>query len=403
MDRVRPAGLGAIAVRRVGRRGFLRVAGLGSIGLAGAALVGCADDDEPADGDGDATTPSGTATADDATPAGETPVAGTGDIGSADVLGIWGETELESFDAMYQPWQEDTGGTVEFTGTRDITAILTTRVEGGNPPHIAIPAEVGLFRQFVADGLVVPLSALGVESTINDNYPQAFIDLGTVQGVLYGFFMKADTKGTIWYNPRLFEENGWEPLTADSSFDDLLNLSKVILDAGVTPWSMGVEADAASGWPGTDWIQQIILNESGAEVYEGLIVGTIPFTDPRIRDAWAKFGQIALTEGFTAQGGGTGINATNFQDAVFPPFEAEPQAAMVYLGGFAAGFITSQFPDAVAGEDYDFFPFPGGGVTGGANIVYAFDDSETTASLMQYLASADAQSDLGRAKAASPR
>ena len=394
MDRVRPAGLGSIAVRRVGRRGFLRVAGLGSIGLAGAALVGCADDEEPTDGDG--TTPAGTATAagtadGGATPADETPAVGTGDIGSADVIGIWGETELASFEAMYQPWQEETGGTVEFTGTRDITAILTTRVEGGNPPHIAIPAEVGLFRQFVADGLVVPLSALGVDSTINDNYPQAFIDLGTVDGELYGFFMKADTKGTIWYNPRLFEENGWEPLTADSSFDDLVALSQQILDAGFTPWSMGVEADAASGWPGTDWIQQIILNEHGEDVYEGLIDGSIPFTDDRIRDSWEKFGQIALTEGFTVQGGGTGINATNFQDAVFPPFEAEPQAAMVYLGGFAAGFITDQFPDAVPGEDFDFFPFPGGGVTGGANIVYAFDDSETTASLMQYLASADAQ------------
>ncbi len=381
-------------MHRVGRRGFLRVAGLGSIGLAGAALVGCADDDEPADGNGGGvtTTPAdGTATAAATADGTTTAEAGTGEIGTVDVIGLWGETELESFEAMYGPWQDETGGTVEFTGTRDITAILTTRVEGGNPPHIAIPAEVGLFRQFVADGLVVPLSTLGVDGVINDNYPEAFRELGTVDGELYGFFMKADTKGTIWYNPRLFEENGWEPLTAESTFDDLVALSQQILDAGVTPWSIGVESDAASGWPGTDWIQQIILNEHGAEVYEGLIDGSIPFTDERIRDSWEKFGQIALTEGFTVQGGATGINATNFQDAVYPPFEPEPRAAMVYLGGFAGGFITSQFPDAVPGEDFDFFPFPGGGVTGGANIVYAFDDSESTASLMQYLASADAQ------------
>ena len=64
---------------------------------------------------------------------------------------------------------------------------------------------------------------------------------------------------------------------------------------------------------------------------------------------------------------------------------------MFYLGGFASGFISDQFPDAVAGEDFDFFPFPGGGVAGGANLVYAFNDSETTKSLMQHLATAEAQ------------
>ncbi len=292
---------------------------------------------------------------------------------------------------MYEPWQTETGGRVNFTGTRDLTAILTTRVEGNSPPNIAIPAEVGLFKQFVADGKLVSLADLGIEELVSDKYPEGFKELGTVDGTMYGFFMKADTKATIWYNPKLFEEKGWEPLTADSSFDDLIALSEQIRDDGTPPWSIGFEAGGDSGWPGSDWIQQIILNEAGEEVYDGLVDGSIPFTDDRVKDAWEKFGQIALGEGMTAQGGAAGINATNFQDSAYLPFEATPAAAMVYLGGFADGFIKEQFPDLVAGEDYDFFPWPGGGVTGAANIVYAFDDSDTTKSLMEYLASAEAQ------------
>ena len=290
------------------------------------------------------------------TPAeGETPaVAALGDV---DVLAIWGGDELESFEAMVAPWEANTGGEMDFIGTRDITAQLTLNVEGGTPPDVAIPAEVGLFQEFARAGDIVPLSECsGLEDTIKANYPQGFIDLGTVDGTLYGFFMKADTKGTVWYNPGFFQENGYTPLTADSTFDDLLTLTDQIRDDGVVPpWSIGVESGEASGWAGTDWIQQIILNEAGTDVYDGVIDGTIPFTDDRVKDSWESFGEIALPADNTVQGGATGINATGFIESTYPPFESPPTAAMVYLGGFASGFITEQFPDAVAETDFDFF------------------------------------------------
>ena len=319
---------------------------------------------------------------------------GGGNIGSVEVLGIWGgDPELPSFEATVAPWESETGGKVNFTGTRDITSILTTRVQGGDPPDVAIPAEVGLFKQFASEGKLTPLSDCpGLEEKIRDEYPQSFVDLATVDGELYGFFMKADTKATVFYNPSFFTENGYEPLPEGSTFEDLITLSDEIANGGVVPpWSMGMEAGAGSGFPGSDFIQQLILNEAGEDVYDGVVDGTTPFTDPAVKDAWEKFGQIALTDGFTVQGGADVINATNFQDAVFPPFQDPPTAAMVYLGAFAGGFITEQFPAAQAGEDFDFFTFPGGKVTGGANLVYAFNNDETTCSFLNALASAEAQ------------
>jgi alpha-glucoside transport system substrate-binding protein len=370
---------------------------------AGVLMASCSDDDD----DGDGATGGGAATG--ATGAtgtgGATGATGTGgatggtggaeadiDGESVDVLGIWGADELPNFEAMVQPWVDETGAEMNFTGSRGLAALLTSRVEGNNPPDIAIPAEVGLFRQFAEEGRLAPLSDCDLEDTVRDNYGDSFIDLATVDGTLYGFFMKADSKGTIWYDPATFEENGWDTLDADSSLDDLMSLTNTIREDGLAPWSIGVASEADSGWPGTDWIQQIILNmDDGTELYDGLVDGSIPYDDPRVKEAWEFFGDIALTEGNVSQGGGAGINATTFQDSTYPPFQEPPAAAMNYLGAFAASFITAQFPDAVPGEDFDFFTFPGGGVSGSANIVYAFNSDPATCSLMRHLASAEAQ------------
>ena len=346
---------------------------LALIAIAALAFAACDDDD---DDDGDGVTPAGV------------DISGA----SVDVLGIWGDEELVSFEALVAPWAADTGASMNFTGTREITSILTTRVEGGDPPDVATPAEVGLFQDFARNGDLVPLSECsGLEEAVTANYPEGFIDLGTVDGTLYGFFMKADTKGTIWYNPGYFADNGYDPLTADSSFQDLIDLSDQIVADGKTPWSHGEFANGGTGFPGTDWIQQILLNEAGGDVYDGVIDGSTPFTDDDVKDAWEKFGDVSLTDGYVVQGGADVINATSFIDATFPPFESPPTAAMYYLGGFASGFITDQFPDAVPAEDFDFFPFPGGAVTGGATVVYAFNSDDATCSFMSHLASAEAQ------------
>ena len=314
--------------------------------------------------------------------------------GAVSVLGIWGgDPELPSFNAMVAPWQQQTGGSVQFTGTRDITSQLTLRVQGGNPPDIAIPAETGLFQQFASQGKLAKLSdCSGLEAAVKADYPKAFQDLGTVNGTLYGFFMKVDSKATIWYNPKTFSQMNVQPLTNSSSFDDLISLSDTIKAGGLAPWSMGMQAGpGGDGFPGSDWIQQIILNDDGESVYDGFVDGSIAFTDPRMKAAWEKFGQVALTPGYVTQGDGAAINATNFQDSSFPPFATPPTAAMVNLGSFAADFIATQFPNAVPGTDFNFFPWPGGKVSGGANIVYAFNSNPSTCSLMSWLESAQAQ------------
>ncbi|HET9477063.1 MAG TPA: ABC transporter substrate-binding protein [Dehalococcoidia bacterium] len=354
------------------------------IGALTAGLAACGDDDDDDDDGGDGATPGGDIS-------GET----------VDVLAIWGEEEVDDFNAMVDPWKADTGADVDFTGTRDINSILTTRVEGGDPPDVAFPAALGIFQDLAREGELTPLSACpGLEEKVRENYAESLIELGTIDDELYGVFMKAGNKATIWYNVNFFEEHEYEPLTADATFDDLLALTEEIAadrEAGVHdayPWSDAQEIGGGSGFPGSDWVQQIVLGEFGPDVYDQWVAHEIPYNDPQIKQAWEMFGQVVLDERYTL-GGPERALATRFSEGSIPLFEDPPAAAMHYMGSFNAGFITDPelgFPEGLEpGTDFDFFPFPGGGVTGDGNIMMLFNSDPATCAFADWMASAEAQ------------
>lgn len=320
---------------------------------------------------------------------------------TVDALGIWGEEEIDDFDAMVAPWKADTGGEVDFVGTRDVNATLTTRVSGGDPPDVALPASLGVFKDLATQGELTPLSECpGLEEQVREDYSEAVADLGTVDDELYGVFMKAGNKGTIWYNVAFFADNDYQPLTAESTFQDLLDLTEQIAadkEAGehdAFPWSDAQEIGGGSGFPGSDWIQQLVLGESGPDVYDQWVAHEIPYNDPQIKEAWENFGKILLDDRYVL-GGVEQALATTFSEGSLPLFTEPPQAAMHYLGSFNSGFITDPtlgFPEGLEpGTDFDFMPFPGGGVTGDANIMMLFNNDPATCSFASWMAGADAQ------------
>jgi alpha-glucoside transport system substrate-binding protein len=347
-------------------------------------LVGCADDDETT-----TTAAGGTGTTE-----GTDTTEGEGeaeDISgeTVNVLGVWGGTELEGFQSVFSAWEEDTGASVAFEGTRDLTATLRTRIGGNNPPDIAVLPNPALMTEFAQQGVLQPLGEVLDMDQLGEDYAETWIDLGTVDDELYGLWVKAAAKSTVWYDPAQFEEGGME---VPATFDDMVAASDELAQAGeITPWSMGLQDGAASGWPGTDWIQEILLHESGGEVYDQWVNHEIPWTDDAVRSAWEKFGQFLHGEGYLP-GGAQFAVSTSPQNASFLPFEDPPRAYMYFLGAFTEGFIAAQFPDQEAGTDYDFFPFPTinsefeGAATGSGDIVVVFNDTPAARSFMEFMA-----------------
>lgn len=337
-------------------------------------LAGC-----PADDDETTTTAPGADT---------TGTTAAGPVGTVTVLGVWGGPELEGFQAVASEWEQATGGRMQFEGTRDLSAILRARVSGNNPPDIAVLPNPALLQEFAAAGNLRPVDEMLDMDQLQGDYAETWIQQGSMDGSLYGLFVKASGKSTIWYDPKQFEANNWE---LPDSFDNLLALSDQIVQEGKNPWALGLESGAASGWPGSDWIQEILLHESGPDVYDQWVSHEIPWTDPQVKSAFEKFGRIVHTENYVA-GGAQAVVNTGFQDASYQPFQDPPRGYMYFLGAFTEGFLAAQFPDKQPGTDYDFFAFPeiaadfADSVTGGGDVMVAFNDTPGVRSFLQYMA-----------------
>src|SRR5439155_15870540 len=213
--------------------------------------------------------------------------------------------------------EDQTGVQVEYEGTRDLDAVLTTRVQGGNPPDLAGLTGPGPMAQYARQGKLIDLTGVLDQQAMTQQYSPDWLKLGQVDGKQVGIFIKTSLKGLIWYDPKLFSKvsSGEPPKT----WVDLTALSQKIAGGGTAPWCIGLESGAASGWPGTDWLEDIVLRQAGPQVYESWYQGKTKWTSPEIKKAWETWGKI-VTNDKMVFGGKSGVLATAFGDAGNPLF-----------------------------------------------------------------------------------
>jgi alpha-glucoside transport system substrate-binding protein len=325
--------------------------------------------------------------------------------GSVSVLATWGGSEQDSFMAMVKPFEDATGVKIEYTGTRDLNAVLTTRVQGGNPPDLAGLPGPGQMAQYAQQGDLVDLSGVLDMSTFQNQYATTWSNLGTVDGKLVGIFIKASVKGLIWYDPQVWLADGYK---LPKTWDEMMALSKQIADAGSTPWCVALESGAASGWPGTDWLEDIVLRQSSEKVYNDWWQGKIAWTSPEIKQAWETWGQI-VADPKMVYGGANTMLTTNFGNVGDGLFTDPPKCYMVHQASFITDFFVQNTPGVQPVENFDFFGFPPFDANSPVSTEMAgdlfgmFNDTPQAEALIKYLVTPEAQAIwVGRGGAISP-
>jgi alpha-glucoside transport system substrate-binding protein len=294
------------------------------------------------------------------------------------VLSQWSGAEEEKLNAVLKPLVDACGISIVAQATRD-AAVLDTKAKSDPPDVLFWPstAPLALYGDKLQD-----LSGLGGEA---GNYAAYWQSMGSAEGRWLAVPVKADIKTIAWYNPANFELFGYEVPTTWAELDALVE--QMVADGNI-PWSMGMESGAATGWTGSDFIQDILLVQQGPQYVMDIISGKVPYDDAGVKQAYETYGKWAKDETYTV-GGATGTVSTGFLDAIYKVFSDPPEAMMVKQSGFAGGEVAKQYPDLEYGVDYDFFAIPGAqGMQGGADFLMAFGTSPGTKAVVAYLTGA---------------
>ncbi|HHT90729.1 MAG: extracellular solute-binding protein [Bacillota bacterium] len=313
--------------------------------------------------------------------------------GVVTMMGVWGGQELEAFQEVMEAFTAKTGITVQFEGTRDLPTLLQTRIAAGNPPDVAAIPGPGAMKEYVEQGALVDLNGVLDVDTLTNDVNDAWIELGTYKDGLYALMFSADIKSLVWYRPDEFAAKGY---AIPTTWDEMEALMEQMVANGDTPWAIGLESGAASGWPATDWIEDIMLRTAGPDVYDQWVNHEIPWTDPRVQEAFEIFGKITTNSDYV-YGGPITVLATNFGDSVAELFTDPPRAMMHRQASFITSFIRDANPDVEIGKDVSFFGFPminpehGNPMLGAGSMIAQFNDNPEAAAFMNFLAGPEAQ------------
>lgn len=307
------------------------------------------------------------------------------------MTGPWTGRDKELVESIIAYFEAATGGTVNYSGSESFEQDIVVSAQANSAPNVAIFPQPGLAADMAARGYLSPLGSETADWVV-DNYAagQSWVDLGSYAGPdgnkdLFGFFYKVDVKSLVWYVPEAFDEAGYD---VPESMEELKDLTDQIVADGGTPWCIGLGSGAATGWPATDWVEDMMLRTQSPETYDAWVTNDLPFTDAAVVGAIEEYGYFAKNDAYV-KGGAASVANTDFRDSPGGLFTFPPECYMHRQ----ASFIPTFFPEGTeVGEDVDFFYFPayegkdlGKPVLGAGTLFAITSDSEITRGFIEFL------------------
>jgi alpha-glucoside transport system substrate-binding protein len=302
----------------------------------------------------------------------------------------WTGAEEGIFKKVIAAFEKGTGATVKHSCSQSSEQQIVIDIKAGSPSNISVFPQPGLAANMAAIGGLTPLGPK-VQDWVKKNYAagKSWADLGTYKNKagkeeFYGLFYNVNVKSLVWYIPENFKEKGYK---VPKTMEELQTLTKrIAADGGAKPWCIGLGSDAATGWPATDWVEDMMLRLHPPEVYDGWVNNTVKFNDPRVVEAIEAYGWFARNDAYV-DGGAKAVATVSFKDSPKGLFGSPPKCYMHRQ----ASFIPAFFPEGKA-SDADFFYFPsyaskklGNPVEGGGTIMTITKDSKGARAFMEYL------------------
>jgi alpha-glucoside transport system substrate-binding protein len=321
---------------------------------------------------------------------------GGGDEGADDTtVTIWSSMDppvKEGLEKALVEKADAEGIEIDWQSVENINQLIMTKIQANDTPDIAFIPQPGVVRDIVTRNAGEPLDDVVDTSSLESSMVPGTLEAGTVDDELYGLLVSMNVKSLVFYPKKAWEKAGYEP---PATIDDLNQLTEQIKADGNTPWCMGIEDGAATGWAATDWFEDLIMRYGGADEYNSWVAHDTPFNSDVVKEAAAEFEELMFTDG-NVLGGREAITSTNFGTAGNPMFSsADPDCWMYKQGSFITGFFPKDVTkdlDANVGV-FGFPPVEEGGenpVLGGGDMAVLMNgDKDNAATVMEWLSETD--------------
>ncbi len=322
---------------------------------------------------------------------------GSGGSGDDDdkTVSVWMSVDPLVFDGLKKQIVSEAkakGITADVQKVDNINQLIMTKIQANDTPDIALIPQPGVVADMVKRNAAKPLDDVVDMSALESDMVPGTLDAGTVDGKLYGLLVSMNVKSTVFYPKKAFDKAGYK---APTSLDELTALGDQIKKDGTPPWCFAIGSDAATGWPATDWFEDLIMQQSGPDVYKDWVTNKVKFDSDEVREAAGYFEDTMFTDGNVAGGRGS-IASTAFGDADNPMWDAKPGCMLLKQGNFiiSKDFIPENIVsdvDANIGV-FGFPPAEAGGenpTLGGGDMATLLSDSDSAKEVMKILAGAE--------------
>lgn len=305
------------------------------------------------------------------------------------ILTPFNQADLTAFEDSLAGFTEETGIEITVQSGLDIESQVRAGIDSGNPPDIAGLRQLRTAREFAQDGTSVDVGTFLSQEYLREQYSDDLIDLASVDGRVSGVWYEVQVDSLVWYPKPEFEDNGY---AIPETWDEMVDLMDTMVSDGITPWCVGMQSALTTGWVAADWLEEIVLRNSGPDVYDQWVTNETAFSSPEIVRGAQFLGSVWFENDYI-QGGTTAIIDRSFDAAVQPMFLDNPLCYMYQMGWL----ITASFPeDVVIGEDVDFFYLPPikpdefpKPVMGTGQVFTAHSTEPAVLAVMEYLTTAE--------------
>jgi len=314
---------------------------------------------------------------------------GSGDKQIEIMYGFGGD-QSKGFTGAMKQFEQQSGIKIKYTdASQSFDTLIRPRVQGNNPPDIALFPQPGLMLDFAKQGKLQDLSTMLDINSLKSQLVPGVLDVATQDNKVYGFPVNFNVKSLVWYPKKAWEQKGYKAPTTIAELESLTNQIKA---DGTAPWCVGIESAGATGWVATDWIEDFVLRYGGTQKYDQWVKHEIKFTDPVVVQAANEFEKLALDDG-NVFGGRKSVVSTNFGVAMNPEFQDPPKCYLHKQGNFVLqkGFLTEKVRQNVD-QEVGVFQLPGVDANSkqllvGGDMAGAFSSDDDTKKALEFMAS----------------